>query len=505
MPEKLTKYNQKRNFKRTSEPQGKLAKPRKELHFVVQHHLARRDHYDFRLEWAGTLLSWAVPKGPSYNTRHKRLAVHVEDHPLDYRNFEGTIPKGEYGGGTVMLWDEGTWKPQFDAEEGMRSGSLKIILYGKRLKGKWALVRMKPKDNETDDNWLLLKEKDEYAKDSDGIASFTTSIRTGRTMEEIAGGKQKKKAINPFHQTEVQLAKLVDTVPEDGDWLYELKYDGYRILAYIEDNHVRLVTRNDNEYTEQFSDIAATLADFSGGRAMVLDGEMVIADAQGKTDFQALQNYMKSRTNQALTYIVFDLLALDGEDLRGQPLIARKNKLEELLADAPSSLHYSKHIEGTGDDCFHAACNIGMEGIVGKKINSIYSGSRNGDWIKLKCVKQQEFVIGGYTISEKKARGVSSLLLGVYDGDDLIYVGRSGTGLSQETIAELEKKFKGLKMKTSAFQVAPKPRGQETITWLNPKLVAEIKFAEWTDENQLRQASFKGLRVDKEPKEVRKE
>ena len=504
MTEKLTKYNQKRNFSRTAEPEGKIVKPQKKMRFVIQHHMARRDHYDFRLEWEGTLLSWAVPKGPSYNTKHKRLAVHVEDHPLDYRNFEGTIPKGEYGGGTVMLWDEGTWEPQFDAEEGMKTGSLKIILYGKRLKGKWALVRMKPKENETDDNWLLLKEKDEYTKDSDGISNFITSIRTGRTMEEIAKGKTKKAAKNPFQEAEAQLAKLVDAVPK-GDWLYELKYDGYRILAFIENSQARLVTRNNNDYTEHFASVAATLADFAGGRAMVLDGEMVIADAEGKTDFQALQNYMKGPRNQTLTYIVFDLLALDGKDLRMLPLIERKQQLEALMKGAPSNLRYSKHIEGTGEECFAAACNIGMEGIVGKKINSIYSGSRNGDWIKLKCEKRQEFVIGGYTISEKKARAVSSLLLGVYDGKEFIYVGRSGTGLGQAEIRELDQKFKPLKIKESPFHIAPKPRGQETIIWLNPKLVAEIKFAEWTDEDQLRQASFKGLRMDKDPKDVKRE
>lgn len=244
MAAKLEEYNRKRNFEKTQEPVGTSENPENRLKFVAQHHMARRDHFDFRLEWDGALLSWAVPKGPSYNPRDKRLAVQVEDHPLEYRNFEGLIPKGEYGGGVVMIWDEGTWEPQTDATEGLSKGVLKFVLNGTRLKGKWALVRMKSKEGDNKDNWLLLKEKDGYGKNTDGIAEFNTSIRTGRTMEEIEKGEGEKFVHNPFKKADVQLAKLVTTVPEDGDWLYEVKYDGYRILAFLEGNRVLLQTRN---------------------------------------------------------------------------------------------------------------------------------------------------------------------------------------------------------------------------------------------------------------------
>ena len=505
MDAKLNEYNQKRNFYKTPEPEGEAARPEGYLRFVVQHHMARRDHYDFRLEWNGALLSWAVPKGPSYNTRDKRLAVQVEDHPLEYRNFEGTIPKGEYGGGTVMLWDEGSWEPYVEVDKGLKEGSLKFVLKGRRLKGKWALVRMKTKADETRDNWLLFKEKDEYVKAADGISEFVTSIRTGRTMTEIEAGQDEKVVRNPFDRTDAQLAKLVNTVPEGDDWLYELKYDGYRIMAFVEGNSVRLMTRNNIDYTNRFWDAASSLLDWAAGRAMVLDGEMVVTDEAGKTDFQALQNYMKNPKGQSLTYIVFDLLALDGADLRGQRLTQRKETLQALMKDAPQNLHYSQHVVGSGKDSFKAASEAGMEGIIGKKADSVYSGTRNGDWIKLKCEKRQEFVIGGYTLTDKKASGVSALLLGVYVGDEFVYAGRAGTGLSEADMRELETRFAALKRTESPFKPAPKPRSNERITWLAPQLVAEIKFAEWTKENLLRQASFKGLRADKNPRDVKKE
>lgn len=502
---RLWEYKGKRNFEKTLEPEGKTTDNEESLSFVVQHHLARRDHYDFRLEWAGVLLSWAVPKGPSYDTREKRLAVQVEDHPLEYKNFEGTIPRGEYGGGVVMLWDEGVWKPYGNVEEGLRNGELKFMLQGRRMNGKWALIRLKGKAGETRDNWLLLKEKDEYAKSSDGVSDFTTSIRTGRTMEEIEMGERKKFISNPFNSVDVQLAKLVNQIPKEEDWIYEMKYDGYRIIAFVEDNNVRLITRNGNDYQRRFHEIALTLIDWAEGRSMVLDGEMVITDESGITDFQALQNYMKDGKNQKLTYIVFDLLALEGVDLRCRSVIERKEILENLMKSAPLNLYYSRYVQGNGKECFTAACQAGMEGIIGKKANSIYSGTRNGDWIKLKCEKRQEFVIGGYTLSHKKIWGVSSILLGVFEGENFIYTGRAGTGISENDMKTLEKEWTGLKREDPPFLFSPKTRANEKITWLEPKLVAEIKFAEWTKENLLRQASFKGLRTDKDPKEIKRE
>ncbi len=500
----LNEYKQKRNFEKTFEPEGKTQSSEESLRFVVQHHLASRDHYDLRLEWNGVLLSWAVPKGPSYNTKDKRLAVQVEDHPLEYRNFEGTIPKGEYGGGVVMIWDEGYWEPHMNVDEGLSEGMLKFSLKGSRLRGRWALIRLKGKAGETQDNWLLLKEKDEYSKDEEGMSEFTTSIRTGRTMAEIEGGQDEKFIKNPFSKADVQLAKLVKAIPE-GDWLYEMKYDGYRILAFVEGNSVRLITRKGNDITKRFFTIASSLIDLAKGRAMVLDGEIVITDESGKTDFQALQNYLKTQNSQNLTYIVFDLLAIDGEDIRGQSLILRKEKLESLLQDAPKNLYYSRHVKGYGKESFAAACEAGMEGIVGKKPDSIYSGKRNDDWIKIKCDKRQEFVIGGYTLSDKRSSGVSSLLLGVYEGEDLIYAGRAGTGISENDMKILESKFEDLKCSKPPFKEVPKTKPNEKITWLEPKLAAEIKFAEWTKDNLLRQASYKGLREDKDTKDIKRE
>ncbi len=505
MTGKLNEYNQKRNFEKTFEPEGITENSDESLRFVIQHHMARKDHYDLRLEWNEVLLSWAVPKGPSYDTHDKRLAVQVEDHPLEYRNFEGTIPKGEYGGGVVMLWDEGFWEPYGNVENGLHEGMLKFILKGKRLKGKWALVRLQSKVGEKKDNWLLLKEKDEYVKNTDGIAEFTTSIRTGRTMIEIEGGEDEKIMRNPFSKTNVQLAKLVNTIPKDENWIYELKYDGYRIIAFVEGNNIRLITRNGNDYTRWFHDVVSSLIDLAAGRAMVLDGEMTITDASGKTDFQALQNYMNNPKDKKLTYIVFDLLALDGADIRGYRLIDRKEMLETLMKDAPKNLYYSRYVRGNGTESFAAACEAGMEGIVGKKADSIYSGIRNGDWIKLKCDKRQEFVIGGYTLSDKRTSGVSSLLLGVYEGEKLIYAGRAGTGLSESDIKILEKKFQNIKRTNPPFNNVPSPKSKEKITWLEPELVAEIKFAEWTKENLLRQASYKGIRTDKNPRDIRNE
>ncbi|MPM01566.1 Multifunctional non-homologous end joining protein LigD [bioreactor metagenome] len=501
----LDEYNRKRNFEKTAEPEGSREKPGEGLRFVVQHHMARRDHFDFRLQWNGALLSWAVPKGPSYDTRDKRLAVQVEDHPLEYRNFEGAIPKGEYGGGVVMLWDEGTWEPQTDVEEGLGKGSLKFVLNGSRLKGKWALVRLRAKTGETKSNWLLLKEKDEYDQPANGISEFTTSIRSGRTMAEIEKGEEEKTTKNPFDKTDVQLAKLVNTVPEGEDWLYELKYDGYRILAFVEAGGVRLITRNGNDYTARFQTAARSLLDWAAGRAMVLDGEMAVTDTEGKTDFQALQNYLRDPKGQNLTYIVFDLLALDGTDFRGRRLTERKEALEVLMKDAPNNLSYSRHVRGTGKESFHAACEANLEGIVGKKADSIYSGTRNGDWIKLKCDTRQEFVIGGYTLSDKKTSGISSLLLGVYEGQELVYAGRAGTGLTSHGMKELEERFESIQRKEPPFIRVPERKKNEKITWLEPVLAAEIKFAEWTEDNLLRQASFKGLRTDKDPRSIKRE
>lgn len=530
----LDHYKEKRDFNKTKEPEGNIENSNGPLRFLIQHHKASRTHFDFRLEWNGVLLSWAVPKGPSFDTRDKRLAVMVEEHPVEYGNFEGNIPKDEYGGGVVMLWDEGFWESQVDIENGLNEGMLKFVLNGKRLKGKWALVRMNTKTGKSgksgksgkqdraepsvkedesekpdkpEKNWLLIKEKDQFSQIPISISEFTTSIRTGRTMDEIMQDKfvLKIEGKNPFDKAEVQLAKLVNKVPDGDNWVYELKYDGYRIIAYLEGGAVRLMTRNGQDYTKLFKPVADSLIGWGDRKTLVLDGEMVILDAYGKTDFQALQQYIKNPTNENLVYTIFDLLAISGSDLRNIPLIERKALLEILMRDAPDNLHYSSHASGNNKEIFHASCQANMEGIICKKADSIYSGTRNGDWLKIKCENSQEFVIGGFTLTKNKRSGVSAILVGVYDGANLLYVGRAGTGFSDKAEEELTEKFKNIVSKKSHFLNVPEQRNDETITWLEPELVAEIKFAEWTNQKLLRQASYKGLRTDKNPRQINME
>lgn len=503
----LAEYKKKRNFNSTLEPKGEprnnKTKKNKTLKFVVQHHLSRKDHYDFRLEWKGVLLSWAVPKGPSYNPIDKRLAIQVEDHPIEYGDFEGTIPKGEYGGGTVMLWDTGTWEAVEDVDSGLSKGSLKFQLFGKRLKGKWALFRMK-NNNEKDTNWILRKDKDECATDKNKIEKFSKSIKTDRTMIEIEKNKKKKFITNPFNKVDVQLVKMVDSLPEDEYWIYELKYDGYRMVAFIENGEVKLITRNHKNYTSSFTDIANSLIEWSNDTAMVLDGEIVITDDKGKINFQLLQNHIKSPNIYEPAYVIFDILAYNGKDLRNYPLIKRKQLLKSLMKNAPNNICYSEHVKGNSKEIFDAACKLESEGVVAKKENSFYTGTRNGDWVKLKCYKRQEFVIGGYTISHKKISGISSLLLGYYKDNNLMYAGRCGTGMTEKIREEIKNDLDKSKQSKCPFTKTPNIN-TEKIFYSKPKMICEVQFAEWTEDNILRQASFKGIRIDKEAKNIIKE
>jgi bifunctional non-homologous end joining protein LigD len=517
----LETYRQKRDFKRTSEPQGKLARSSGKLRFVIQKHAARRTHFDFRLELDGVLKSWAVTRGPSLNPADKRLAVHVEDHPVAYGRFEGTIPKGEYGGGTVMLWDEGGWSPQGDPHEGLKKGVLKFELKGERLKGGFALVRLRKKGTEKRDNWLLVKERDGYADpDTDPVATWTTSVKSGRDMDAIAAGepdsparansetktKTKTKAARKANAggklpkfVSPQLATLVKSPPDGDDWLHEIKYDGYRAIAAVGAGRVHVFTRSGLDWTDKFAQIADALSRLDVDSAL-LDGEVVALDDKGRTSFEQLQHGLKDG-KVPLTYYVFDLIELDGKDLRSEPLERRKAALQKLLKGAPKAIRYSDHVVGHGDKVLAKACAMGLEGIVSKRADKPYLSRRTKSWLKSKCSGNDEFVIGGYRTSDKKGRPFASLLLGEFVGDDLHYRGRVGTGFDDRDFAELGKRFAQLARKTSPFADAPAEAARDA-RWVSPQLVAQIAYTERTREGRLRHPSFLGLRSDKPAAEV---
>ena len=528
----LRQYWKKRDFKQTPEPRGKEVPPQGRLQFVIQKHAASRLHYDFRLELDGTLKSWAVPKGPSLDPAQKRLAVHVEDHPLDYASFEGIIPAKQYGGGTVLLWDRGYWEAIGDAGSSYRRGRLKFVLHGEKLRGIWNLVRMGGRQEAGKENWLLIKEKDEEArsgKKSDVTQSLPASVATGKSIEQIATGKHAvwqsnrpsdkqgrgAKARRPVKSVSApgavkaaqekwvvpQLATLVTTPPEGEEWVHELKYDGYRILCRIQGGRATLLTRNGNDWTAKLPHIARAAADLAVKTAW-LDGEVVALLPDGRVSFQTLQNAFDTHSDSNLVYFVFDLLYLDGYDLRPALLIERKRLLSALFQDSsPTDLiHYSDHITGKGDVAFTEACRSGMEGLIAKRADASYVGGRNRNWVKVKCGRRQEFVIGGFTDPSGSRRGFGALLLGVYDTHgQLRFSGRTGTGFSQRSLKELHSRLKKLEQDTSPFSNPPRERG---LHWVKPTLVAEVAFAEWTNEDQLRQASFQGLREDKDPRKV---
>lgn len=463
----LQEYNKKRNFDSTNEPKGNIKKSKKNR-FVVQYHEARAKHYDFRLEYKGVLLSWAVPKGLSQNPKDKRLAVKVEDHPVDYINFEGIIPKGNYGAGTVEIYDFGEYLPIKSIGEGLKKGHLKIVLNGNKLKGAWSLIKTK------DDNWLVVKIDDEYGK------------------ETI---KKDKITKLPFKTCGVQLATLSHKIPAGKEWIFEIKYDGYRMISYIENGKVKMFSRNKVDYSKKFGSICESLKKIDRP-SFVLDGEIVAFDKKGRSDFGLLQKTIKQGGSD-LYYVVFDLLALDGKDLRDLPLLERKAKLERLLFKSDDCIMYSKHVD-KGKESFEFAKKNNLEGIIAKKSQSKYSGKRSDDWLKIKCYLRQEFVIGGFTTSDKNQL-LSALLLGYYENKKFIYVGKVGTGFSVTTKKELHSMFQKLLRKTSPFsEEVP----EKNVYWLKPSLIAEIQFTELTKEKLLRQPSFLGLRRDKEPEDV---
>jgi bifunctional non-homologous end joining protein LigD len=518
----LALYNAKRDFAKTAEPAGTLD-PGHGNSFMVQKHDATRLHWDFRLEIDGVLKSWAVTRGPSIDPGQKRLAVRTEDHPLSYATFEGTIPKGEYGGGTVMLWDRGTWSPiKGKSAKDLDKGHLHFVLDGERMKGEWLLIRLKPRGKEKNENWLLRKIDDAEAGGTDTLVETgLTSVATGRTMVEIAEGKKAKasprrrprppaaEAKPAPHKgpsapglrrgdmefQEPQLCTLVDTVPAGRQWLHEVKYDGYRALIAIAKGKAKVFTRSGLDWTDKFQAIADAAAKLPVKSALI-DGE-IVAFKNGKPDFSTLKDAISSGGD--MTLFAFDLLALDGEDTTPLPNIQRKERLRPLIDGADARLQYSEHITGSGEQLFETMCREGYEGVVSKLADAPYRGARTKNWLKIKCIQRQEFVIVGWTPSDK-SRGFKALLLGVNTPDGYRYAGKVGTGFSSELMMELLDRLKKIERKTATVE-APKAavRGAH---WVTPQLVAEVAYAEVTPDGVLRHSSFLGLREDKPASEV---
>lgn len=540
----LKEYKAKRDFTKTQEPAGggEGSADGGALRFLVQKHDATRLHYDFRIELDGVLKSWAVTKGPSDNPEDKRLAVRVEDHPVEYGTFEGTIPENEYGGGTVMLWDEGSWEPIGDPHEGLKNGDLKMRIDGHRMKGEWVLVHMKGRDTARKsgparENWLLIKHRDDYAKEGELLTEkFTTSVSTGRDLPGIAKGLKPKKqtttkadavwhsnadeadaasksvapkasksraktrALPAYRQP--QLATLVTEVPEGSDWVFEMKYDGYRCMAAIAGDQVQLFTRTGKDWTEQFAAIVSPLQGITRGSALI-DGELCAFDAKGRTDFSTLKDHLSN--GGPLTYFAFDLLELDGEDVGKLPLIERKAKLETLLGkiDKTSLVQFSAHVTGNGQKVFDAVAREGHEGIIAKRADAPYRGDRGRDWLKIKAAKRQEFVIAGWSTSTKK-KTFASLLIGTWEDGKLVYRGRVGTGFTVASANALQARLDKLARKDNPFAEVPRviARG---ANWVDPELVAEIGYAEITPDGVLRHPSFIDLREDKPARDVKAE
>lgn len=531
-PMGLQEYRRKRDFRVTAEPKPLAGKTRGEARlFVIQKHAASRLHYDFRLEMGGVLKSWAVPKGPPYAKGEKHLAVHVEDHPIDYAEFEGIIPQGQYGGGTVMVWDIGTYQPLGDDAEAYMAekGVLHLELQGRKLIGEWTLIRTGQPEANGQENWLWLKS-------GEGVKPITNqldnqSALTGRTMAQIATDPkpatwnsprpaQKKRPNQPppaLKFIEPMQAKAADVPPPPGEgWIYELKFDGYRALALVQDGAAQLVSRNQLSLTNKFPALADALAELDVSSAMI-DGEIVALDPEGRSSFQLLQAYALDEEKPPLYYYAFDLLSLDGTDWRARPLHERKARLQALLVNAPEAIRLSANIEGDPAQLLQAVQARGLEGIVAKRAASRYEpGRRSGSWLKLKVQHEQEFVIGGYTEPQGARRYFGALIIGVYEKRVLQFVTKLGTGFSQKMLANLWAEFQPLRRDDCPFGNLPTQRkgqwGQgitrremAKCTWLDPKLVCQVRFTEWTRADGLRHPAFLGMRLDKAPRTVGRE
>ena len=543
----LEKYNEKRDFSKTKEPKGLKKDSKGKLRFVVQKHDASRLHYDFRLEIDGVLVSWAVPKGPSANPADRRLAVQTEDHPMDYIDFEGTIPEGEYGGGTVMVWDIGTYHAEGNEDDKkdnalmkkqLASGSIKVVLEGGKLKGSWHLVMMKGENRQ----WLLMKGKDEFAGDK--IEYDPLSLVTGRDFDEIAKGdnvwghtkrpedtavsketrksvkektegqKIKKNAVTDglFSAADLagaekldefpanwhpQLATLADKPFDNKDWIFETKFDGYRALAQIKDKKATLVSRNAIAFNSKYPEIAKALDGIA--MDMIIDGEIVVEDDKKQSHFQWLQNRNEKPKQGQLKFYVFDIIYFQGYDLRQLELVQRKKILKAILPQLDNVV-YSEHVTGDGIKAFEMIQELGGEGVIAKKASSTYQVDRRSkDWLKVKTEKQQEMVIGGFTDPNGGRKGLGALLCGYYKGKEFHYSGKVGTGFTETVLEDLRKKLDKLERKTSAFITPPKEKG---VHWVSPKLIAQLKFSEFTDTGSMRHPVFLGLRVDKNPLDV---
>ncbi|MYN09263.1 DNA ligase D [Pseudoduganella aquatica] len=520
MSDSLKTYKAKRNFDVTPEPAEGGEEGGENLSFVIQKHWASRLHYDFRLELDGAMKSWAVPKGPSYDTHDKRMAVHVEDHPISYNSFEGTIPEKQYGAGKVIIWDKGTWHPLVDPHKGYKAGSLKFELRGHKMHGRWALVRMKGR-GEKQEAWLLIKEKDEYARPA---AEFSVVDEMPDSVKKLgmpkaasqrsASAKPAAKAADAAEAAPArelpatlspELATLVDKPPSSPqDWLFEIKFDGYRILARVDGKDVQLFTRNGNDWTHKLKPLQAALLKMKLPSGWY-DGEIVVHDETGRPDFGLLQQSFDNEKTEDIVYFVFDAPYLDGHDLRSVPLEQRRALLSAVMTKhGTDTVRLSAQIDALPEEMVAAACKMGLEGIIGKRRDSAYTSRRSGDWIKLKCGQRQEFVIGGYTDPQGSRTGIGSLLLGTHGKDGkLHYAGNVGSGFNQASLAALRASLEKLAVDENPF--ASTRAIAKKAHWVKPTLVAEVSFGEWTRSGSVRHAVFQGLRKDKLPRMIMRE
>ncbi len=530
----LRVYQTKRDFQTSPEPKGTVRRASGNS-FCIQQHDATRMHYDFRLELDGVLKSWAVPKGPSLRPGEKRLAVEVEDHPVDYGSFEGIIPAGHYGAGPVLLWDRGKWHPVGDPHEGLRKGHIKFTLEGEKLRGGFALIRIRSRsdDKSAKTNWLLVKEDDDNAQfdgTADIVQQMPQSVSTGRVIGDIgvrqrSGRKPKKSSATPARPAssfvdvrglpgaqpglfpakppEFTLPTLVTAPPGNGDWLYEIKFDGYRILCTRRQGKIQWITRRGHDWSHRFGSLNEAVAQIAGGD-FILDGEVVAADSSGHASFNALQRSL-SEDLGGLVYHVFDLLYIEGTSLMNVPLEERKSALASLLKDVDSdAVRYTEHVKEAGSRVIEQACRLGLEGVIAKRTQSTYVTGRTKEWVKLKCKKRQEFVVVGFTDPKGANKGIGALLLGVRDKEtsEPKYVSRVGTGFTTKSSLDLLKRLKRIETRTPAPRNAPRGKG---IHWVVPNIVVEVEYAEWPEDGALRHASFQGIREDKTSEEVVRE